>query len=83
MSTSKPKLISKPKKQSFQYATATSANLFTILGFLFWPILIDVGIVLGMIWMFRMSKDRSKIRLVWWAILAFFIAIEVFITVVG
>lgn len=79
--TAKPPKTSKAKKASFDYYAPAAAIAFVIIGLLFISIFTGIGLIVGLVWLYRYSGDKRALRHVWWLILAFFVIVEILLTV--
>jgi hypothetical protein len=74
---------SKTPKSNFQYATPTVGISLIAFGFILqWGLPVLIGFILGLVWMFRYSKGRPYLRLLWWLILVLIVALEISISVI-
>ncbi|MFO0781533.1 MAG: hypothetical protein U0524_01400 [Candidatus Saccharimonadales bacterium] len=56
-------------KSNFKYVSPSVAITLIILGLFVSAFFAFVGIILGMIWLFRCSKDNPRLRTLWWVLL--------------
>lgn len=72
-----------PNKSNFKYASPTVATVLIMFGVIFeWGLPIFIGLVLGLIWMFRISKNNPKLRFLWWVLISALVILEIYATVV-
>jgi hypothetical protein len=75
------KNVAKTKKSSFTYISPSIASLLIIVGLLYLSPLVDIGLIIAMIWLFRFSKGHKALRITWWLLLLFFIGVEILATI--